>query len=87
MIRRCGALTMTATNVSCGTVTWRRATTLGSTVYPFHVLPSFFLLTKRSLHSVTLQRATLSDTNGDIGSEKSSKDRLRTFAYRGLHEG
>ena len=50
MIRRCGALTMTATNVSCGIVRWRRAATRGSTAsLLLHTLPSFLLLTKQSL--------------------------------------
>ena len=74
-------LTMTATNVSCGIVRWRRAATRGSTVCLFHALPSFLLLTKRSL-LVNAAKSTLGDTDDDIGSESSAKSCLRTLARR-----
>ena len=47
IIRRYGALTIKATNASCGIVLWRRSATRGSTVCLLHPLPSFLLLTKR----------------------------------------
>ena len=82
MLRRCGTLTMTATNVFRGMVPWRRAATRGSTVSLFHALSSLFILTKRSLQSLTLQKSTLGDTDDDIGTERSAKGCLRTFTRK-----
>ena len=76
MIRRFEALTMTATNVSCGIGPWRGPETRESSS-----IDSVYV--DKAVHSaVNPARSTLGDTDDDMDSERSAKGRLRKFARR-----